>query len=125
LTILAYFRLLGFRHFLIEEVAQTLGYFFHGKSYKLNLKKMGWASRFWAIFSRTRLVTLKLTPKERNYVSIQKGGHFLPLNTFLTFWKLFVPEILFCDENSGQKKVMRLQSKDQQEPLPPTFHNRK
>jgi hypothetical protein len=35
--------------------------FFHGKVFVLTLTKMGWAT-FWAIFSRTYLVTLATNP---------------------------------------------------------------
>jgi hypothetical protein len=38
----------------IIEVTKILGYFFHGTSCVLILKKMGWA-RFWAIFSQADL----------------------------------------------------------------------
>jgi hypothetical protein len=44
----------------IRGEAQILGDFFHGISYVLILKKMGWAT-VWAILSQTHLVTLTQT----------------------------------------------------------------
>jgi hypothetical protein len=43
--------------FLITEVAQFFGNFFHGNGYVLVWQLFGWAT-FWPIFSQTHLVTL-------------------------------------------------------------------